>query len=69
MSSGYTWSNLNLKEAYRIKLDPVFPKEFVSSLQEKLSEIEPGEETRVTVVYHSPGSFWPGDPIEIREEL
>ncbi len=69
MSSGFIWSNISLKEAYCLELNPIMPKKHILSLLEQLSEIEPSEETRLTVTYHQPGSYWPGLPVEVREEL
>jgi len=68
MSGGQVWGNISLKQAYRVRLDPILPKELIVDLLSKLDEIEGTETTRVTVNYHQPGSFWPGDPIEVRIE-
>ena len=68
VGSGYTWSNITLKEGYRLKLDPIVPKEHIMSLLEKLAGIEASDGTRITVTFRPKGSFFPGDPIEVREE-
>ena len=68
-SSGYIWSNISLKEAYHLRLDPVMPRDHIPSLLEQLDEIEPGEEVRLTVTFRQPGSAYPGLPLEVREEI
>lgn len=68
VAGGYTWSNISLKQGYRMKLDPILPKKYVTSLLEKLNEIEGSETTRISVTFHPAGSFWPGDPVEVRIE-
>jgi len=68
VSGGYVWSNIGLKEAYRIRLDPILPEEHIPLLLKGLSEIEETEGLRITVTYHPPGGHWPGDPVEIRTD-
>lgn len=69
-SAGYSWKNITLKTARQLKLDPIFPRRLVPMLEKKLTEFEgDSKEIRLSVVYHQPGSYWPGDEIEVREEL
>lgn len=68
VGGGYTWSNITIEQGYLLKLDPVMPKEHVPLLLEKLAEIEASDNTRITVTFRPKGSFFPGDPIEVREE-
>lgn len=66
--SGYTWSNISLREGFRVRLDPRLPREHIVSLLEQLDNIKGTEQTRVTISFHPPGSHWPGLPIEVRLE-
>ena len=54
-SAGYKWSAITLKDAYRLRLDPIFPKEHVASLIEELNDIEPSSTTLVSITYRQPG--------------
>lgn len=67
-SGGKVWHNISLQEARRLVIDPIYPEEHISFLLQELSKIEEDEATRLTVTFHSPGGFWPGNPIEIRIE-
>lgn len=64
-STGYVWSNLSLKDAYRVRFDPILPKEHIVSLLEELDGIPGTERTKVTITYRHKGSHWPGDPINV----
>ena len=68
-SGGFVWSNLSLEDAHRVQHDPVLPKEQIIPLLEKLNDIEVTEKTRVSITFYPKGSAYPGDPIEVREEL
>jgi len=68
VSGGYAWRNISLREAYKVRLDPILQKKHIPMLIEKLDGIEGTETTRMTITFHPAGSFWPGDPIEIMIE-
>ena len=68
VGGGYTWSNISLKQGYLLKLDPIMPKEHIPSLLEQLAGIEADDDVRITVNFRPKGSFFPGDPVTVREE-
>lgn len=68
VGGGYTWSNITLEQAYLLKFDPIVPKEEIPSLLEKLAEFKADDNVRLTVSFRTKGSFFPGDPVEVREE-
>lgn len=68
VGGGYVWQDISLKQAYLLKLNPIMPKEHVPLLLEKLAGIKATDDTRITISFRPQGSFFPGDPIEVREE-
>lgn len=63
---GFVWSSITKKAARRLIHDPCLPKEHIADLLEQLDDF--GEDAIVTVTFHHKGSFWPNDPITVREE-
>jgi len=68
VGGGYVWESLSIEEAYRLKLDPILPKEHIPLLLEKLAEFNADDNVLMTVTFRPKGSFFPGDPVEVREE-
>lgn len=66
--SGYVWMAITKKAAKRLQHSPILPKEHVSMLLQKLDAIEGDETQLVTIEYHHPESYWPGDSIIVRGE-
>jgi hypothetical protein len=68
LGSGYKWSELTKRQARALQHNPVLPKKYISFLLAQLAEIE-GEDTKINVIYHPPGSYWPGEPLEVQRSF